>query len=173
MSRGAPLQRRRGGWRFVVAGLVLGAAVTVISLALASVLPALSGPTVAVRASPSQSQPRVDPTAPPFHPGGDAPANFDYFNYLNLSLILSRPKPSVADFVNGLVAGGFDRAAISFTTDITSVGLASDSFQFAVHIGGQCLIGQFGSGSGGYRSMVAPELVGVGCLVGAGVQAAR
>jgi hypothetical protein len=52
------------------------------------------------------------------------------------------------------------------TADRTRVGLRADSVQFAGLFAGDCLIGQYGQASGGYRSAVGPALGTGGCLVG-------
>jgi hypothetical protein len=56
---------------------------------------------------------------------------------------------------------------MQLTADTTTLGAPADSIQFAVGFGPECLIGQFGSKSDGYRSDVRPALGTGGCLVGA------
>jgi len=52
------------------------------------------------------------------------------------------------------------------THDRTTVALQPDSGQFAVFFQGECLIGQYGSGSDGYQSAVRPPLGTGGYLIG-------
>ena len=50
------------------------------------------------------------------------------------------------------------------TPDTTPTRNNTDSIQFSVQLGNECLIGQFGGGE--YTSVVAPALATGGCLVG-------
>jgi hypothetical protein len=52
------------------------------------------------------------------------------------------------------------------TLDTTTIGNAADSIQFSVKWGESCLIGQNGTGVGGYHSTVG-RVLGTGtCLIG-------
>ncbi len=71
------------------------------------------------------------------------------------------------DYLDALATAGFPKEAIQVTDDRTSVGNPADSIQFAVLWDGSCLIGQVGPSVDGPITIVAPELVAGGCLVGA------
>jgi len=70
------------------------------------------------------------------------------------------------DFIDALIAGGFDRSELEVTFDRTQTDLAADSIQFSVRVHGECLIGQNGPAVGGYHSVVADVLGSGRCLVG-------
>lgn len=72
--------------------------------------------------------------------------------------------PKGRDFIDALVAAGFDKAAMQLTPDKTAIGLVADNIQFAVAIGDECLIGQFGNV--GYHSAILPVIATSGCLIG-------
>ena len=96
-----------------------------------------------------------------------AAENLDYFTSLAQAVVDADSDAGGRAFIDALVAGAFDKAAMQVTPDTTSVDLAADSVQFSVSFNGECLIGQYGPASGGLHSMVAP-LLGTGtCLVGA------
>lgn len=124
--------------------------------------PAPSPTPAAAASSPS---PSPDP-APTLVPDGDAKANLPYFDRVNRATIAAHPSPTSRDFVEGLVAAGFDAAAIEATADTTSVGLTPGSLQFSVLIGGSCLLGQYGAKADGYRSTTASVLSTGRCLIG-------
>ena len=140
-----------------------------IALVVAAVLVQSSRPAPTPAPQPTSTgaaATEISVTPPPFVPGGTAQENFAYFNWVNKRTISANPAVGSLDFVNGLTDAGFDRAAMQRTPDRTAIDLAADSVQFSVQAGEWCLIGQFGDGSDGYRSVVAPVVPGVGCLVG-------
>ncbi len=123
---------------------------------------------VAPTASPSveptgEDEPDVIPT---LVPGGTAEQNKPFFDYLNKQTIALTATPAGQTFIDALAAAGFDRGSMQLTPDNTAAGLQADSIQFSVQIGDQCLIGQWGTGSKGYKSMIAPVVPGIGCLIG-------
>ena len=72
--------------------------------------------------------------------------------------------PGGRAFIDGLVAAGFDKAAMQVTPDKTAISLDADNVQFSVLIGEDCFVGQFGNV--GYQSAVLPVLSTGACLVG-------
>ena len=117
-------------------------------------------------ATPSPTGTDESSVIPEFVPGGTAIQNKPYFDYVNRQTVALTPNPAGRAFVDALVAAGFDRAAMQLTPDTTAADLTADSIQFSVQVGEQCLIGQWGTGSQGYRSTVAPVVTGIGCLIG-------
>lgn len=122
---------------------------------------AVSTPT----ATPTPSA-SATPAPPTFDRSGTAAANLPYFDFINEKVIASTPSPVGMDFINALVAAGFDKADMQVTADKTTVGLTPGSIQFSVKFKGECLIGQNGAGSDGYHSEVAPVLSTGRCLIG-------
>ena len=149
--------------------LLLTATAVALSVGLSACSPsepAGSAPTASGRpdatAGPSGA-PAPDP-APTLQPEGSAEQNRDYFDRVNERVAQGDGEPDGRAFVDGLVAAGFDRAAMEVTPDRTAVDLAADSIQFSVRIGDECLLGQFGST--GYVSHVTDVLSTGRCLVG-------
>ena len=130
-----------------------------------------AAPVEQVDTSTSTSTPGASPDATPiplvFAPEKSAADNLDYFTSLADAAVTADSDADGRAFVDALVAGGFDKAAMQVTADTTTVDLAADSVQFSVVFNGECLVGQYGPASDGLHSMVAP-LLGTGrCLVGA------
>ena len=69
-------------------------------------------------------------------------------------------------YIDALVAGGFDKAAMQVTRDESTVGNPAESIQFSVLWKGECLIGQVGPATGDPVTVVARALEGGACLVG-------
>jgi hypothetical protein len=144
--------------------LALAGAVLLVSVAACSPTPS---PTAS---SPSaQSSARPIPTATPaaeLRPELSADENLPYFDAVSLGVIAANESAGGRDFIDALVAAGFDRSQMEVTADRTTLDLQADSVQFAVLFQGECLVGQYGSASGGYHSAVRPALGTGGCLVG-------
>ena len=121
-----------------------------------------TGPTSSSSAAPTQSAPPV----PTLNPGLSAGENLAFFDSVNQGVATANPEAGGRDFVDALVAAGFDKSQMEVTADRTTVDLAADSVQFAVLFQGECLIGQYGPASDGYHSAVRPPLGTGGCLVG-------
>jgi hypothetical protein len=68
------------------------------------------------------------------------------------------------DFIDALVAAGFDKTAMQLTPDATAIGLSADNIQFSVQIDEECMVGQYGNV--GYASAILPAIDTAGCLVG-------
>ncbi|PWC08229.1 DUF6993 domain-containing protein [Mycetocola zhujimingii] len=110
--------------------------------------------------------PAPDQQAPQLVPGGTADENLPYFDSVNASTLAADPAADGRAFIDGLVAAGFDKAAMEVTSDTTTIGNAADSIQFSVRWGESCLIGQNGTAVGGYHSTVG-RVLGTGtCLIG-------
>ncbi|BDZ56234.1 hypothetical protein GCM10025870_33070 [Agromyces marinus] len=142
------------------------AAVVVVALAGCGLSWWPGGEDPGLRPTPSSSPAPADPAD--VDAGGDAIAEaLTRFDETARAVIAAEPAASGADFVAALVAAGFDPAAIQVTSDTTTLGDRADSIQFAVRIGEDCLVGQYGPKSDGYLGAVQPGLGAGGCLVGA------
>ena len=149
--------------RFAVSALA-GAALVVALAACTGTSPGQPS------ASASPSTPataRPTPSAPPtLSPQLSASENLPYFDSVNTAVVAGKADAGGRDFIDALVAAGFDKSQMQVTADRTSVDLQADSVQFAVLFQGECLVGQYGPASGGYHSAVRPALGTGGCLVG-------
>ncbi|SFR76284.1 hypothetical protein SAMN05428970_2043 [Agromyces sp. CF514] len=118
--------------------------------------------------STSRPQPSGEATAEPvgLHPDLPAADNLPYFDQVNQKVVAANGAAAGRDFIDALVAAGFDKAAMQVTSDQTSLGEPADSVQFAVAFNDECLVGQYGPKSGGYHGVVQPALGTGGCLVG-------
>ena len=106
------------------------------------------------------------PTVPPsFVPGGTAEQNKPWFDHVNQETLTANPVATSHEFVDGLAAGGFDKAAMEVTFDRTNVDLEADYIIVSVKIGEECLIGQ--RGPRGYTSEIVPPISTGTCLIGA------
>jgi Domain of unknown function (DUF6993) len=119
-----------------------------------------------VSASPTASASPTSVTPPTLRSELSAGENLAYFDSVNLGVVAANSAAGGRDFIDALVAAGFDRSQMEVTADRTTVDLQADSVQFAVLFQGECLVGQYGSASGGYHSAVRPPLGTGGCLVG-------
>ncbi len=124
-------------------------------------------PTAPATARPTPSTPgTAAPTAPEFHPELSASENLPFFDSVNGGVVAANASAGGRDFIDALVAAGFDKAQMQVTADRTTVDLAADSVQFSVLFQGECLVGQYGPASGGYHGAVRPPLGTGTCLVG-------
>jgi len=147
-----------------VRGVVVVVAVGVLGLLAGCTTPdppVSPAPTVAASAAPS---PSATPTAPNFVAGGDAEANMAYFVSISEAVLAGNPEAGGRDFVDQLVAGGFDKSRMEVTADTTAVGLEADNVQFSVNLDGSCLVGQ--SGNVGFHAFTATEMSTGTCLIG-------
>jgi len=117
-------------------------------------------------ASPTAEPTEAPPAAPVLHPDLSASENLAYFDAVNLAVIAADPNAGGRAFIDALVAGGFDRAAMQVTNDRTTIDEPADSIQFSVAFQGECLVGQYGPKSDGYHGAVRPLLGTGSCLVG-------
>jgi hypothetical protein len=98
-------------------------------------------------------------------PDGSAEDNKPFFDQINAATA-QNDGAGGRDFIDALVASGFDKAAMEVTKDATTLGDRAESIQFSVRWGDSCLIGQFGPAVGGYHSTVQPALGTDRCLIG-------
>lgn len=132
-----------------------------------------SGPSPTPSAESSVSPDAVPSTAAPtetpelaLRPDLPAAENLAFFDSVNRAVVEADPSAGGRAFIDALASAGFDKAAMQVTADTTTIGDPADSIQFAVVLGTECLIGQYGPKSDGYRSAVRPVLGTGGCLVG-------
>ncbi|GGI47226.1 hypothetical protein BCL57_001926 [Agromyces flavus] len=125
--------------------------------------PSTSGP---------EATPSVGATVPPaseppaLRPQGSATDNLPYFDAINRAAIAADAGAGGRDFVDALIAAGFEKSAMQVTADATTIGDPADSIQFSVRFAGECLVGQYGPKSDGYHSAVRPALGTGDCLIG-------
>ncbi|MFU8947000.1 DUF6993 domain-containing protein [Mycetocola zhadangensis] len=143
-----------------IAGMaVTGAVLTGCSTPQEANTPAPSAPT-------QTESPAAEPETPVLVPSGSAEDNLPFFDLVNSQTLAANPAADGRAFIDGLVAAGFDKAAMEVTLDTTTIGNAADSIQFSVRWGESCLIGQNGAGVSGYHSTVG-KVLGTGtCLIG-------
>ena len=156
-----------------LAGAGAGAGAGVAGVLAAAVLLAVVGcgavplkPTPTERHAASRTPAPTPTVAPTFDLAGDAQTNRKFFDQVSLGVLAVNPEAGGADFINALIARGFDKSHMEVTPDRTVVDLVADSIQFSVRINDECLIGQNGAATQGYHSMVAPTLATGMCLVG-------
>ncbi|AMB58261.1 DUF6993 domain-containing protein [Microterricola viridarii] len=147
--------------------LLLSAVAVSAMLALAACTTPAPAPTVPPTASATPSATETPAPPPVLLPEGSAADNLAYFDSIAGSVLAANPSAGGEAFINALVAGGFDKAAMEVGFDRTSVDLAADSVPWSVRFNGDCLLGQFGPASGGYHSAVTPILSTGTCLIGA------
>ena len=126
--------------------------------------PPTASPTQSATPTPARPTPSAAP--PTLRPDLSASENLAYFDQVNRAVVTANAAAGGRDFIDALVAAGFDRAQMQVTADTTTIGDPADSIQFSVLFQGECLVGQYGSKSGGYQSAVRPALGTGGCLVG-------
>ncbi|MFE6966525.1 DUF6993 domain-containing protein [Agromyces sp. NPDC057679] len=149
---------------------------TALALAAAALTLGLAGCSLFGGGDPSPSAsegpsatgtPTPTSTAPPtFRPELSASENLAFFDSVNAAVVAANAEAGGRDFIDALVAAGFDKAAMEVTADRTTVDLDADSVQFAVLFQDECLVGQYGPKSGGYHGAVRPALGTGDCLVG-------
>ena len=135
-----------------------------IVLSLAGCSGAKDDPAPVASASASETPTAAPNVTPTLNPSASATENKAYFDYVNGQVLAANSSAGGRDFIDALVAAGFDKSAMQVTQDRTSVDLQADSIQFSIVFAGQCLIGQ--SGVTGYVSTVDPLLSGGKCLIG-------
>ncbi len=98
-------------------------------------------------------------------PDGSAADNLPYFTDVVLAVAATG---SVAgrDYIDALVAAGFDKAAMEVTHDQSTVGNPAESIQFSVRWGDECLMGQIGPATGEPVTTVMRVLEGGTCHIG-------
>lgn len=153
--------RRPVAWTVaLIAGLSLA------GLGLAGCTAAPTAPAT-VAPTPTGTASETPAPAPTLLPAGTAADNLPFFDAVIAATILAEPDPAGRSYIDALAGAGFDKAQMEVTADTTTEGKPADSIQFSVRFNGECLVGQNGPSSGGYHSLVAPELASGTCLVGA------
>jgi len=107
--------------------------------------------------------PHVTPSATPTIDPDSAEARLTLFDQTNEATIAAGATGG-RDFIDALVAAGFDKSAMQLTPDKTAIGLNADNIQFSVQLDEVCLVGQFGNI--GYHSAILPIIDVAGCLIG-------
>ncbi|HEV7812363.1 MAG TPA: hypothetical protein VGO99_05300 [Leifsonia sp.] len=153
--------------RWSAAGVAAGVAVVVV-LTLSGCVGGGTGGSGAPSASaaPTPSATSTAPAKIELHPTGSARDNLPFFDQVNRATLAANPNAVGRDFIDALVAAGFDKQSMQVTVDTTTIGLKANSIQFSVRMGDTCLIGQNGADAGGYNSQVTPALATGACLIG-------
>lgn len=147
--------------------LAVAAGVLLVAGSLAGCVGGAPAPTTSTpAASPSPTPTSTVAPEPELVPGGTAAQNLPYFDKVNRATLAANPAAKGRDFIDALVAAGFDKSAMQVTVDTTTIGLAANSIQFSVKLGDTCLIGQNGADAGGYSSLTTPVLATGACLIG-------
>ena len=107
---------------------------------------------------------------PVFLPSGSAKDNLYFFSWVIEKSLSADPAADSFAIAQAVGAAGFDPATVQFTFSRTAAGLAADTSEVAVQLGGQCLIGQFGPVAPKVIARVLPVLASGGCLLGTEVQ---
>jgi hypothetical protein len=142
-------------------------AVVVAALASVAVLVGCtsSTPTPTPSATASATPAATGSPAIALVPEGTAEENKPFFDEVNAQTATDA-EAGGRDFVDALVAAGFDKEAMEVTQDATTLGDRAESIQFSVRWQDSCLIGQFGPAVGGYHSTLQPVLGTGRCLIG-------
>jgi hypothetical protein len=125
-----------------------------------------TAPTPSARPTATAAPTPMPSAGPTLRPDLSASENLAFFHAVNQGVVAANPDAGGREFVDALVAAGFDKTQMEVTADRTTVDLRADSVQFAVLFQGECLVGQYGPASGGYHGAVRPALGSGGCLVG-------
>lgn len=143
------------------------AALAMAGAALVFGLAGCTGDPAPTQSATPTAEPTEAPPAPPtLRPDLSATENLPYFDSVNTAVVAADPNAGGRAFIDALVAGGFDKAAMQVTADRTTIDEPADSVQFSVAFQGECLVGQYGPASGGYHGAVRPMLGTGACLVG-------
>ncbi|GAA1505653.1 hypothetical protein BJ978_002842 [Agromyces terreus] len=144
---------------------IAGAALSVLMLTGCSLFDQTPPePTASSSARPKPTDQASVPVG--LHPDLPAADNLPFFDQVNQAVVAANATAAGRDFIDALVAAGFDKAAMQVTSDQTTLGTEADSVQFAVLFNEECLVGQYGPKSGGYHGAVQPALGTGGCLIG-------
>ncbi len=149
--------------------LAVSAAIVAVILALTGCTP--GAPETSATGTPATASSTPAPTsstpaAVGLVPGGTAEENLPYFDKVNKATLATNPNAQGRDFIDALVAAGFQKSDMQLTVDTTTIGLKANSIQFSVKLGDTCLIGQNGADAGGYWSQAVPVLPTGACLIG-------
>lgn len=141
-----------------------------VLLASAALVLAACTPEPTPTAAPTSAAPSASPEASAapivLVPDATAAENLPFFASIVDTVAAGPDSVTGRAYIDALVAGGFDKAAMQVTADQTTVGNAAESIMFAVRWGDDCLVGQVGPATGAPVAIVLPGLESGGCLVG-------
>ncbi|HEU5223632.1 MAG TPA: hypothetical protein VFU07_08125 [Candidatus Lumbricidophila sp.] len=123
-------------------------------------------PTPTASTLPATVRPSATADVTRARPALSADENLVTFNDINTDVVVANPKAKGRDFIDALVAAGFDKSKMQVTADQNTVGGDADSVTWSIEFNGKCLLGQYGPESGGYHGVVMPVLANGGCLIG-------
>ncbi|MFB8146930.1 hypothetical protein ACFC1W_09300 [Microbacterium sp. NPDC056003] len=106
------------------------------------------------------------PSAPALLPDASAVENLPFFSSIVDRVWATENRAAGRAYIDALVKGGFDKAAMEVTRDTSTVGNPAESIQFAVRWQDECLVGQVGPATGEPYTVVVPVLAEGTCLVG-------
>ncbi len=122
-------------------------------------------PTSSVSATPTPTP--TGPVEPVLVPDGSATDNLAVFAHVVAGVWESEDKVRGRDYIDALVATGFDKSRMQVTRDKTTVGNPAESIQFSVQWDdAECIIGQVGPATGDPVVVIMPALAEGGCLIG-------
>lgn len=147
------------------ATLAMAGVAIIIGVAGCTTLTPDPTPAPTTTAPPATTSPEPS-AAPALRPELSASENLAFFDSVGTAVMTANPAAGGRDFIDALVAAGFDKSQMQVTADRTTVDLQADSVQFSVLFQGECLVGQYGPKSGGYHGAVRPVLGTGTCLVG-------
>lgn len=117
--------------------------------------------------APSVTEASAEPApAPTLVPAGTAGQNLPYFTAIVDQVYATGVGANGRAFIDALVAGGFDKAAMQVTPDLTTIGDPVETLQFSVRWSDGCLLGQVGPAIGEPVTSVGPVLDDGACLIG-------
>ena len=106
------------------------------------------------------------PSTPVLLPDASAAENLAFFASIVDQVWATENRAAGRAYIDALVEGGFDKAAMEVTHDTSTVGNPAESIQFAVRWQDECLVGQVGPATGDPYTVVVPVLAEGTCLVG-------
>lgn len=106
------------------------------------------------------------PSTPVLLPDASAAENLAFFSSIVDRVWATEDRAAGRAYIDALVEGGFDKAAMEVTHDTSTVGNPAESIQFAVRWQDECLVGQVGPATGDPYTVVVPVLAEGTCLVG-------
>lgn len=107
-----------------------------------------------------------EPALTEFDPEGTAEDNLELFAQVTNDVWESEDGVRGRDYVDALVAKGFDKSQMQVTSDATTIGWEVESLMFSVQLGDECLVGQVGPSTGDPVANVQPLLDAGTCMLG-------
>ncbi len=127
--------------------------------------------------STPQTSSTPQPSGPSrFEPGAGAAGNRYVFDNAARQ-VAANPDARGREFIDALVAVGFDKSAMMLTVDETPQGYLAASISWSVKIGDECLVGQFfpkqtdpltttGDAQGTFSTVITKPIGTGACLIG-------